>query len=178
MLEPLRAIEFVEISPPSLKENETEWLNSQVILAQGKAVKLSAQLNLVLAVKLLRALDSICPQLIWEISDTESLLIFNHSTEEWLWPRGLLLPPQISFRKFKKRTPQLQINFSEIWQQTTGSFSERLLEAVSILTPLLKQIFLINFRASEKEKYFSLLIIHSFFAYEQGSQVGCKWREF
>ena len=96
---PLSAIEFIEINPPTSGEDESTWLEKQVILVQGKAVKLSAGLNLKLAAKLLRSVDAICPQLAWEINKTETLLIFNHSTEDWLWPSSLILPSKISFRR-------------------------------------------------------------------------------
>ena len=158
----LSAIEFIKIDPPSEEGRDSEWLDKQVILAQGSSVKISAQVNLVLAAKLLVALDNVCERLVYEIDNKNSVLIFDHSPEEAIWPEGITLPPEILFGKSKKQIPQLEINLTKIWKNTKGEFFKRLQKAVSYVEPELKPAFMVNLIGGEEEKLFALLVAHAF----------------
>ena len=158
----LSAVEFVNIIPPGAGESDLEWLNKQVILAQGNSVKIPASINLLLSAKLLAALDGVCERLICEVDEKNSILIFSHSPEEIIWPAGITLPPEILFKKSKKQIPQAEINLTEIWAITKGDFFQRLQKAADFLAAELKPAFMVNLFANEEEKYLALLIIHTF----------------
>ncbi len=158
----LSAVEFIKINPPIAGEDDLEWLNRQVILAQGNSARISTGIDLLLSVKFLAATDNVCERLVWEIDEKNSILISNHSPEEIIWPTGITLPPEILFAKSKKQIPQLEINLSEVWGNTSGEFFERLQKSADFLKTELKPAFIVTIIADEKEKHLALLVIHAY----------------